>query len=281
MSILRLLLALALLVGLAGCSRLETPKVTPTQTRLRVAADTAALPLMQALTAAYTAQNPNVTFTVQSGNAETCSDAIYNRQADIAVVSLLPARVPGRAAPWVADLAIDAVVVIVHPANPLETLSITELRSIYAGVNNRWSDLGVVGLGDIEVAVREDGDGTRAAFDAQVMGNTRLTLSAIVLPTMDVMMNLVALQANGIGYVPSARITSTVTPAVKVLGLNGYLPSPAAIASGDYPLTRILNLIALSEPQGELRKFAAWALGAEGQAIVRQLNYAAMGEAQQ
>lgn len=274
-------MALALLAGLvAGCSRLETPKVTPVVVRLRVSADAATLPLMNALTAAYAAQHPNILFSVQPGNAQTCADAIYNRQADIALVSLLPARVQGREAPWVADLAMDAIVVVVNPANPLASLSMSELRNIYAGVNNRWSDLGVVGLDDIEVAVREDGDGTRAMFDSAVMGNTRLTLSAIVLPAVDVVLNFVAIQANTIGYVPSARITSTVSPAVKVLAIDGQMPTQSAIASGAYPLTRILNLIALGEPQGELRLFVAWMLGRQGQDVVKQMNYAPIAGAQ-
>ena len=276
----RAAIVLALLVGLAGCSRLETPKVTPLVVRLRVSADAATLPLMNALTAAYATQHPNVIFTVQPGNAQTCADAIYNRQADIALVSLLPARVQGREPPWVADLAMDAVVVVVNPANPLASLSMSELRNIYAGVNNRWSDLGVVGLDDIEAAVREEGDGTRAMFDSAVMGNTRLTLSAIVLPAVDVMLNFVAIQPNTIGYVPSARITSTVTPAVKVLAIDGQMPTQSAIGSSAYPLTRILNLIALGEPQGELRQFVAWMLGAQGQAVVKLMNYAPINGAQ-
>jgi ABC-type phosphate transport system substrate-binding protein len=96
---------------------------------------------------------------------------------------------------------------------------------------------------------------------------------------VEVAMNFVSLQANAIAYVPTGRITSTVVPPVKVLGINGQLPTPANIASAAYPLGRMLNLIAPSEPQGELRLFVAWALDSEGQRIARDLNYVPAAQA--
>jgi phosphate transport system substrate-binding protein len=269
-------LGIALLV-LVGCSHVETPKVTPVTVRLQLAADSAALPLMRALADAYSSTHPNVIFDVQSGNAETVAEAVYTRQADLAVVSRLPANVQGRTPPWVADLAMDAVAVVVNPANPIENMSLQDLRDVFSGARNRWSDFGVAGLEDVEVAVREEGDGTRSVFDNVVMGNTKLTLTAIVLPSVEVAMNFAAYQANAIAYVPSARITSTVSPAVKVMGVSGIPPSRDNIASGSYPLTRMLNMIALAEPQGELRRFVAWVLGREGQTVVAGLNYVPVG----
>ena len=264
---------------LAACSRAETPKVTPVTVTMRVAADTAALPLMQALTDAYTAAHPNIIFTIQSGNAQAAAERVFASRADIAAVSILPPRSKGRAAPWVADLAMDGVAIVVNPANPIETLSMQELRDIFAGVHSRWNDFGIVGLNDIQVVVREEGDGTRATFDNLVMDDTHLTFSAVIMPSVEVAMNLVSLDANAIAYVPTARITSTVTPAVKVVGIEGQLPTPANIAAGGYHLTRMLNLIASAEPQGDLRLFVAWALGDEGQRIARDLNYVAAAQA--
>lgn len=269
---------LLLAILLASCSRAETPRVTPVTIHLRLAADTAAFPLMQALADAYAAQHRDVLFNVQPGNAETAADAVFSHQADLAAVSVLPSRIRGRVLPWIADLAQDGVVVIVNPANPIDTLTLQELRDIYSGVHNRWDDFGVADLGDIETAVREEGDGTRATFDNVVMGDTKLTLSAIVLPSVDVAMNFVAYQANAIAYVPSARITGTVSPAVKVINIDGQSPSQEGISSGAYRLSRMLNLIALEEPQGELRKFVAWALDKDGQAVIAALNYVALRE---
>jgi phosphate transport system substrate-binding protein len=269
------------LLLLGACSRVETPKVTPVVVKLSLASDTAALPLIQALTSAYTAQHPNVSFSLQSGNARAVTEMLFANQADLAAVSLLPPDTSGRPKPWVADLAMDGVAVIVNPANPVDSISLQDLRDIYAGAHNSWSDFGVKGLNDMQVAVREEGDGTRATFDNLVMGtgNARLTSNAVLLPTVEVAMNFVALQANAIAYVPTGRITSTVAPPVKVLGIDGQLPTPANIASAAYPLGRMLNLIAPSEPQGELRAFVAWALDSDGQHIAHDLNYVPAAQA--
>src|SRR5512141_427950 len=90
-------LRLALCAVLLGaCSRAETPKVTQVVVMLRLASDTAALPLMRALTGAYTNAHPNINFTLQSGNAQTAAGMVFDQQVDMAAVSLLPPDVPGR-----------------------------------------------------------------------------------------------------------------------------------------------------------------------------------------
>ncbi len=257
-----------------GCGSAETPKVTPVIVTLRVAADVALEPLMQALTRAYAARHPHVIFTLTPASTPAAGEAVFSRRVDLAAVSVLPDRIAGRDAPWVADLATDGIAVIVNPANPLTNVSMQQLRDIYAGVYNQWDSLGAAGIGEMQVAVREAGDGARIFFDRAVMGNTRLTLNAVVLPSIEVVMNFVAYQADAIGYVPSARITDTVAPPVKVLAIDGRPLTNGALLDGSYLLSRPLYLIALSEPQGELRDFVAWILSAEGQRVVETANYA-------
>lgn len=274
-----------MLAACVACSRVETPKVTPVITNLKVSADGLSLPLLQALTTAYSDLHPTTIFTVQSASSQSAVDALYAGQADIVGVSLLPAVAPGQTAPWVSDLAGDGVVAIVHPDNPVDNLQLGEVRGLFAGVRTSWTEFGVgatssVGQGDIDVGVREEGDGTRVIFDERVMDSLRLGLSCIVLPSVEVAMNFVAYQPNAIAYVPRSRITDTVTPAVKMIGIDGVMPTPANIAGGKYKLSRTLNLLAVSEPQGELRQFVAWALGKEGQAIVSAMNYVALTQAQ-
>lgn len=267
-------LAAALVLAAPGCGSAETPKVTPVTVTLRVAADVALEPLMQALTRAYSAQHPQVMFTLTPASTPAVGEALFSRRVDLAAVTVLPEAVAGRQSPWVADLATDGIAVIVNPANPLTNLRMQALRDIYAGVYNRWDDLDAAGVGDMQIAVREAGDGARVVFDRAVMGNTRLTLNAVVLPSVEVVMNFVAYQAGAIGYVPSARITDTVAPPVKVLAIDGQPLTHEALRSGAYPLCRSLYLMALSEPQAELRDFVAWVLSADGQRVVETANFA-------
>jgi phosphate transport system substrate-binding protein len=277
----RRLLSIMLVIGIsAGCSRVETPKVTPVITTLRIVTDGPALPLMRALTAAYTDSHTTTLFNLQAGNAQSSVDALYAGQADIAGVTQLPPQSADRTAPWMSDLALDGVAIIVNPANPVDNLSLIEARELFAGVRTRWSDFGIVDLGDIDVGVREDGDGTRATFDERVMEGEKLGLNDIILPSVEVAMNFVAFQKTAIAYVPRTRITDTVAPAVKMVGIDGQKPTKENIASGAYRLTRMLNLVAVNEPGGELRQFVVWVLGKDGQAIVGQMNYVELSQVQ-
>jgi phosphate transport system substrate-binding protein len=245
-------------------------RVTVTE-RVRLAADDATLPLMRALVDAYMELNPHVILTLKSGNAGSTADLLTTRQVSLAAVSLLPETSNKL---WAADLAMDGVAIIVHARHPLDSLSLREARDIFGGVRNDWRDFGVDGLGSVEVAVREGGDGTRALFDRYVMGDQRLTLDALIMPSVETMMNYVALKPGAIGYVPSAWMGAlSPQPAVKALMLDGQALSADNVAGGRYPLSRTLSLIALAEPQGALRKFVAWALGPQGKEIAASLGY--------
>jgi phosphate transport system substrate-binding protein len=266
-------LVLSLVLGLAsvaGCSRVESPRPTPVAVRYHLVADPATLPLLRALANAYADANPHVTLTVESGNAAGVSERLHTGRAQLGAIAqvLDPIDRPW----WLVDLAMDGVAVIVHPQNSLSALSTRDARDVFSGVRNQWAEYGVEGIGNIEVAVREDGDASRSVFDRTIMGDARLTLDALVMPSIETMLNYVALKPGAIGYAPAASVTRH--PVAKALALEGQMPTPENVASGAYPLVRTLHLIAASEPQGELRNFVAWALGPHGHEIAASLGYA-------
>lgn len=262
-------LGLCLSLG-AACSRVEAPRPTPVAVSFRLVADPAALPLLRALSDAYTAADPYVTFTVDSSDGVDLAERLRTGRAQLGAVAqdLEPVDPPW----WLADLALDGIAVIVHEQNPIPALGARDVRDVFSGVRNSWSDYGVEGIGNIEVAVREEGAATRTIFDQAVMGDVRLTLDALVMPSNATMLNYVALKPGAIGYASGASIARN--PVAKAVALDGQAPTPENVASGAYPLARTIHLIAPSEPQGELRKFAAWALGPQGKQIATTFGYA-------
>lgn len=259
-----------LALGLMACNAPPpTPTAVPVTTRIRIATDGDAAPLMRALTDAYYAVNPYTIFTVDVGNPAFAASEMQAGTAALAATSLPPAD----GSRWMADLAMDGIAIIVNPQNPVGGITLQDARAIFAGERNNWLDYNVDGLGPIEVAVREEGDGSRRVFDDVVMGAQKLTLDAFVMPSVDTMLNFPMVKPNAIGYAPSSGVARQPRP-VKMLPINGVAPTPDAIANGDYPLSRTLNLMALREPQGELRNFVAWALGPAGRQIAAQQGYA-------
>lgn len=264
----------AVIMTLAACNRVESPKPTPMTERYRLVADAAALPLLRALANAYTAANPYTELTVEANSRANLAQTLQSSQAALAATSVvLPPPTP-TSQWWQAELALDGVSVIVHPQNPINDIATRDARDVFAGIRNQWEQLGANNIGAIKVAVREEGDGGRALFDQLVMGDQPLTLDALVMPSAETMMNYVALNPEAVGYAPSAR--ASAQPGVKMLALDGKTATPANLGSGDYPLSQTISLIGAREPQSELRNFAAWALGPQGKQIAESLGYASL-----
>jgi len=270
------LLSAFLIVLLAACSRAETPRITPTPVRLRLAADDTTRPLLQALTESYSAINPNVFFSIESGGIAQVAQAAYSGQVDVAALSGSPPPNRTGVVPWIGDLAQDGVAIVVSQQNPINGLALQDVRDIFAGVRGEWNDFGIPDRGVIEVTVREDGDGGRVAFDQTVMGKIPLSPSAIVLPSIETVVNYVSARPDAIGYLPTSRITGTAQTVLKAIAIDGLAPTSDNIRNGTYRLTRSLRLLSAREPQGEARRFVAWLLSGEGQRIIASQGFVAL-----
>jgi len=80
-------------------------------------------------------------------------------------------------------------------------------------------------------------------------------------------------EASPYRWAPASRLAGAGAPKVRALTLDGVPPSFEGVATGAYPVVRPVNLVALSEPSGELRQFVAWALSNEGQRVAANLGY--------
>jgi phosphate transport system substrate-binding protein len=89
----------------------------------------------------------------------------------------------------IVTIALDGLALIVHPSNPIVNLTLKEIRDIYTRELTNWSELGwntAPGNGDIHVVTREEGSGTRGAFEEMVMQwSTRSIVDATLAPVDD------------------------------------------------------------------------------------------------
>ncbi len=256
-------LSLLLICGavLIGCA--ADQRATPTPTVLRIAGATSLQPALEALAGAYEADHPQVLVEVRGGGTAVGRQFLELGRADLAAVSW---RAPDEAedARWqVVPVARDGIAIIVHPTNPITNLTFLQLRAIYSGEVLDWGAVGG-GEGIPLVASREDGSGTRAAFEATVMSDKKVTLNAVVLPTGKAMVDYVASHRNAIGYVTSAALTE----GVKVVALEETLPTREALRAGAYPLGRVLYLYAPRPPSPAAEAFLNFALSPAGQAVI-------------
>ncbi len=254
---------LSFAILLAACA-ITTPPSTPTL--LRLAGSTSMMPLLDELGQAFRAQRPDITFEIQSGNTALSLDLLNRGEVDLAAASWLPANLSSA---WVATpIAWDGLAIVVHPDNPLEGLTLLQLRRVFAGWAFRWQDVGAPTIAGedfstIQAISREDGSGTRALFEQQVMGNERVTLTALVMPTSQAVVDYIADHEDAIGYVSMALANDRV----KVLRIEGRLPTPATVRSG-YHLAYPLYLVTRGQPTGPAKAFLDFALSPAGQSIV-------------
>ncbi len=244
---------------LAACVATVTPPPPPVV--LKVAGSTSMEPLLTELATAYTAQYPQVTFDIQGGGSQLGQTLAEAGQVDLGLVSLSPPHLAENV--QLVPIARDAIAIVLHSQNKLADLSLIELRDIFSGRLLNWQE--VAGLeSSIQVVSREDGSGTRAAFEAMVMDGQPVTPTAMVLPNSQAVIDFVAQNPNAIAYVSSAFVDDRVY----AVPIEGVTPTLENLTSGSYLLTRDLAVVVPKQGKPEVDKFLEFILAPAGQAIV-------------
>ena len=101
-------------------------------------------------------------------------------------------------------------------------------------------------------------------FQSMVMEERRVTLTAVLVPDTEAVLEYVALHPWAVGYVAAA----TVDERVKLLAVDGLYPLPETLTDQSYPLCFPITLVTLQEPDGAARRFPAWLLSRDGQAVI-------------
>lgn len=253
-----LLVSVITLLLSSGCGAKVTP---PPPVLVRAAGSTTMEPLFTALTDAYSQEYSYVSFDIERGGSELGQELAESEQVDIGLISWPPKSLADdqRLVP----IARDAIAVIVHPQNEVAGLSLAELRRIFSGDSLEWEAVDSPS-GSIQVIIREDGSGTRAAFEALVMDGQAVTSNAVILPTSQAVVDFVADTPKAIGYVSLAFADERV----RAVPIDGILPTLETLKANQYLLTRELALLVPRQNSPEIRKLIEFALSPAGQQIV-------------
>ena len=136
-------------------------------------------------------------------------------------------------------VALDGVAIVVNPASGVEDLSVEQIAQIFKGEITNWSELGGE---DAEIAVlgREDGSGTRSAFEEIVGVDGECKYTNEYSSTGDVIGN-VASNPNAIGYASLSAVDETV----KAVKVGGVECSEATIKDGSYEIQRPFLMVTM------------------------------------
>lgn len=255
-------------LALASCrGPIYAPTATPQVMSVRIMATTTAYPLLQDFAAGFDQPGVRLSFTGQPASW----DAIYSQMLANVTPYALTSYVPEDVPLWVAPIGLDALVLVVNPANTVPGLSFDDLRSIFQGRVVSWSELGGPDL-PVTVISREDGADTRLVFEQIVMGPRHTTLAARLALSGSGVLDIVASTPGAIGYVGLEQLDSRVRAvALAAEGGGPLLPTREAIDSGQYPLLMPIQIVGLEPPEegSFYRDWFAWMQSDAGQALVR------------
>jgi phosphate transport system substrate-binding protein len=243
----------------------------------------------QAWAEEYQNVSTDVAIAVSGGGSGTGIAAMINGTVDIANASrkmkdkeIKMAREHGHN-PVEHVVGYDALAVYLHPDNPLDKLSLSQLGEIYGrkGKAESWSDLGVTVPGcknnEIVVVSRQNNSGTYAYFRKAVLGKVKYRSGTLDMHGSKDVVDLVEKTPCAIGYSGLAYATDHVKLAcISKDGETCVSPNIATAVDRSYPIARPLFMYTNGEPEGEIKKYLDWVMSDAGQCIIRNKGYAPM-----
>jgi phosphate transport system substrate-binding protein len=271
--------ALALALLAAAPATVGTP-AAPTLTVK--GSDTIGGELGPALARAFEAASPGLTVRWEGLGSATAFPALLDGTADLGASSrsvnaeeLARAREAGvELREFV--LGYDGIAVIVHPSNPIRSLSVEQLAALFSGNVRSWRELGGPELRPTPYG-RPAYSGTHAFFKDKVLrrgvrtGTEEFAPDTRVVEHSEALLAAVARDPSAIGYVGMGWVRPGVVAALAVaprVDAAPVRPALETVRSGSYPLYRPLLLYTRGEPQGDLRRFLQFILAGEGRKLV-------------
>ena len=228
---------------------------------LSVAGSTSVQPFAEKLAEIYMHQHPECRIDVQGGGSSAGIYAAEHGAADLGTSSRELLGIEKNLVEI--PIAYDGIAIIVHPSNPLTNISVEEIRQIFIGVVTNWRALGLPAH-EIDIITREEGSGTREAFEHLVMAKHEITPTALVQDSNGSVREIVAGDPYSIGYISAGLVDERV----KALAINGVMPTVANIKSHDYKLVRRFLMVSRIPPAGLCKDFTDFVLSPKGQQIL-------------
>lgn len=262
-----LALALALTPALAGGLALAA--------EISVSGSTTVLPVMQKAGEAFMNENPGVELMIAGGGSGSGIKALAEGLADVAMASrdikdneVKDARANG-VDPVRLTIALDALAPVVHPSNPVKSVSLEQLRDIFTGKIANWKELGGADARIVLVS-RDSSSGTFETWSELVMQKQKISPRALLQASNGGVVQVVAQNRQAIGYIGFGYLGGSV----KSLEIGGLAPSAQSALNGSWPISRELYIFTNGAPKGELKDLCAYLLDPQkGQKAVAEVGY--------
>jgi len=241
---------------------------------LVIKGSTTVLPIAQKAAEEFMKLQPDVNISVSGGGSGNGIKALIDGNTDIASSSRfikdkeISMAMEKGVFPVPHRVALDCVVPVVHPTNPLSNVTLDQLKGVYTGAITNWKDLG----GDdkqIVVISRDTSSGTYEVWGKIVLEKEKVTPRALLQASNGAVVQAVAKNKYAIGYIGIGYLNKDV----KALTVNNVKASPATALNGAYPVSRPLFMFTNGWPKGDTMTFLNFVISPAGQKIVEQEGY--------
>jgi phosphate transport system substrate-binding protein len=250
------------------------------QSKITVKGSDTMVILAQRWAEVFMKKNPEVSVQVTGGGSGTGFAALINGTTDICNASrpikdkeIASIKEKYKTTPIEIKAAIDGIAIYLNEGNPVEELTLAQIKDIYTAKITNWKEIGGP---DAKIIIygRENSSGTYEFFKEHVLQNNDFALEVQTLPGTAAVVNAIEKDKNGIGYGGTAYSKGIKLAKVKKdAASEGVLPTEENIKGGKYPVSRYLYMYILKKPEGDMKKFIDWILSKDGQAIVAEVGY--------
>jgi phosphate transport system substrate-binding protein len=233
--------------------------------KIIIAGSTSVQPLAQDLASAFQDKDPDVQIDVNGGGSSAGVKAAAEGAAQIGTSSRELKDAEKGLGLVATEIARDGIAVVVHPSNnAIANLTKDQVKKIFAGQITNWKEVGGADK-PITVVTREEGSGTRGAFEEIVLGkDVKMAPKAIVQSSTGGIKTAVSTTENAIGYISIGAIDTEVKP-VKVDNIEA---TEENVKNGTFPISRPFLFLTKGEAKDLPKTFIEFVLSDEGQKIV-------------
>ena len=251
------------MLGFAACSK------SPQTDKLVITGSSTIAPLMAEIGKRFEQTHPGVRVDVQTGGSSRGIADARQGVADIGMASR--ALKEDENDLYAFAIAQDGICIILHQENPIANLSDEQVVAIYTGKINNWKDAGGNDA-PITVVNKAEGRSTLELFLHYFkLKNTDIKADVIIGDNQQGI-KTVAGNPDAIGYVSigSAEYDATHGVPIKLLPIGGVAASIENVKNGAFPLSRPLNLVTKTAPEGLAKQLIEFAQSESVHDIIRE-----------
>jgi phosphate transport system substrate-binding protein len=233
-------------------------------------------PIAKAFAEYFMAANPDINITVSESGSGNGAKSMVNGVCDVAIMSRPMKDTEFKSCadkgtqPVAHVVALDGLPILVHPSNPVQDLTVEQVRKIFLGEITNWKE---VGGADMEIVTisRDTNSGTYETFAKLVMNKEKIGEKCEYVGSNGAIRQRVQSTPAAVGYAGLGFVDKTV----KALKINGIYPSAETVQTGEYAVARPLFMYTNKYPKlgSSLYQFMTIHLTEDGQEMVEEIGF--------